>query len=256
MNKIIEATLLQVQEDQGFKIVYACESGSRAWGFPSQDSDYDVRFLYVHPPHWYLSVDVEDKPDVFERPITDELDVSGWELRKALKLLKKSNPPLLEWLNSPIVYMEAIDVVRRLRDLVPAFYSPIACAYHYLHMAEGNYREYSRGDTVWRKKYLYILRPLLAIGWIEKEDSAVPMEFRILVDRLVSDSGLRRAIDNLLEAKKSGKELDRGPAIPELNAFIDSELRRLETELPKRVNPKADIERLNEVFRFALGMAW
>jgi predicted nucleotidyltransferase len=256
MNEIIQASLRQIQEQQGFKIIYACESGSRAWGFSSTDSDYDVRFLYVNPADWYLSVDVEDKPDVFERPITDELDVSGWDLRKALMLLRKSNPPLLEWLNSPIIYLEMIEVVERLRELIPEFYSPIACAYHYLHMAQGNYRDYARGSIVWRKKYLYILRPLLAIGWIEQEEAPVPMEFGKLVNRLISDSGLRRTIDELLEAKKSGKELDRGPAIPELNAFIDSELSRLEMEMPKRVNPRADVERLNEVFRFALRMAW
>ena len=256
MNEVIQASLRQVQREQGFKIVYACESGSRAWGFPSADSDYDVRFLYVNPPDWYLSVDVEDKPDVFERPITDILDISGWDLRKALKLLRKSNPPLLEWLNSPIIYLQMAEVVERLRQLIPEFYSPIACAYHYLHMAQGNNRDYVRGDEVWRKKYVYILRPLLAIGWIEQEESAVPMEFQVLVDRLVTDSGVRQAIDDLLEAKKRGQELDRGPALPELNAFITSELKRLERDLPKRINPKADVERLNEVFRFALSAAW
>jgi predicted nucleotidyltransferase len=256
MQEVIQNSLCEIQAEQDFKIIYACESGSRAWGFPSKDSDYDVRFIYVNRQDWYLSVDVEEKPDVFERPITDELDISGWELRKTLKLLRKSNPPLLEWLNSRIVYMEIRELVARLKELLPEFYSPIACAYYYLHMAQGNYREYSRGDLVWRKKYLYILRPLLAIGWIEKETAAAPMEFQTLVERLISDSDLRRAIDDLLEAKKNGKELDRGPAIPEINAFIDSEFKRLETEMPRRVDPKVDVERLNEMFRFALATAW
>lgn len=256
MQEVIQNSLREIQAAEDFKIIYACESGSRAWGFPSKDSDYDVRFIYINRQDWYLSVDADEKPDVFERPITDELDISGWELRKTLKLLRKSNPPLLEWLNSPIVYMEVPELVGRLKELLPEFYSPIACAHHYLHMAQGNYREYSRGDLVWREKYLYILRPLLAIGWIEKEDAAVPMEFQTLVDRLISDSGLRRAIDDLLEAKRNGKELDRGPAIPELNAFIESEFKRLETEMPRRVNPKADVERLNDMFRFALATAW
>ncbi len=95
MNAIIVAALLRIQREQNFRIVYACESGSRAWGFPSEDSDYDVRFIYVNPPDWYLSVNLENQPDVFELPITDSLDISGWDLRKALKLLYKSNPPLL-----------------------------------------------------------------------------------------------------------------------------------------------------------------
>lgn len=256
MNEIIQASLRQVQEEQGFKIIYACESGSRAWGFSSEDSDYDVRFLYLNPPDWYLSVDLEGRSDVFERPITDNLDVSGWDLRKALKLLRKSNPPLLEWLNSPIVYVEVSDIGRRLRELIPEFYSPIACGYHYLHMAQGNYREYLRGDIVWLKKYFYVLRPLLAIRWIEKEKTVVPMEFEILVDRLVTDTSLKQAIEHLLQAKRDGHELDRGPMIPEISNFIEIELNKLEQQMPNRVGPKPDIEKLNEIFRFALAAAW
>src|ERR1700739_4004605 len=98
------AELAQVERDQEVQVLYACESGSRAWGFASRDSDYDARFLYVHPREWYLSV--EDRRDVIERPLEDDLDVSGWELRKALRLLRKSNPPLLEWLKSPVVYRQ------------------------------------------------------------------------------------------------------------------------------------------------------
>ncbi len=256
MNEIIQASLGQVQQEQGFKIIYACESGSRAWGFPSEDSDYDVRFLYVNPPDWYLSVDLEDRSDVFERPIADKLDVSGWDLRKAFKLLRKSNPPLLEWLNSPIVYIEVSEVVRRLRELVPEFYSPIACGYHYLHMAQGNYREYLRGDVVWLKKYFYVLRPLLAIRWIEREQTVVPMEFATLVDRLVTNTSLKEAIEQLLQSKRDGKELDRGPKIPEISNFIEIELNNLEQQMPNRVGPKPDIQKLNEMFRFALLTAW
>ena len=96
--------LRQIEAEEGVRIFYACESGSRAWGFPSKDSDYDVRFLYAHPRPWYLSIDVERKRDVIERPITDEIDLGGWDLRKALQLFRKSNPPLLEWLQAPIIY--------------------------------------------------------------------------------------------------------------------------------------------------------
>src|SRR5689334_14501823 len=135
----IKNRLFEIEHQEKIQIFYACESGSRAWGFPSEDSDYDVRFLYVRPSEWYLSIDVEEKPDVIERPITDELDISGWDLRKALKLLRKSNPPLLEWLSSPIVYLEKLSIADRMRKLVPEYYSPKACLYHYLHMAQGNF---------------------------------------------------------------------------------------------------------------------
>lgn len=109
----IKEKLLEIQEREGVFIFYACESGSRAWGFPSVNSDYDVRFLYTRERHFYLSIDVEDRRDVIELPIDDELDISGWDLRKALRLLRKSNPPLLEWLSSPIVYLQDEEMIAR-----------------------------------------------------------------------------------------------------------------------------------------------
>ena len=117
MQDRIKQALQEIETNDQVKIVYACESGSRAWGFPSEDSDYDVRFLYVRPRDWYLSIDLEKLPDVIELPITDDLDVSGWDIRKALQLLRKSNPPLLEWLTSPIIYREVSDIADRLRSL-------------------------------------------------------------------------------------------------------------------------------------------
>ena len=113
----IGAELEDIEQREGVRIFYACESGSRAWGFPSTDSDYDVRFLYARPSDWYLSINVETKRDVIERPIVDVWDVNGWDIRKALQLLKKSNPPLLEWLHSPVVYRETGDFAARLRTL-------------------------------------------------------------------------------------------------------------------------------------------
>lgn len=136
MLELISAHLDDIETDEHVKIVYACESGSRAWGFPSADSDYDVRFVYVRPVEWYLSLD--QKRDVIERPISEGLDISGWDLRKDLQLFRKSNPPLLEWLGSPIVYRERYSVAAKMRALAEIHYSPSACQHHYLHMARGN----------------------------------------------------------------------------------------------------------------------
>jgi predicted nucleotidyltransferase len=102
----ILSRIIEIEDEEGVRIFFACESGSRAWGFPSSDSDYDVRFLYLHPTEWYLSVNLEHKRDVIERPISGDLDINGWDLRKALILLRKGNPPLMEWLGSPIIYRE------------------------------------------------------------------------------------------------------------------------------------------------------
>jgi len=241
----------QIEKEEKVTIFYACESGSRAWGFPSEDSDYDVRFLYLHSQDWYLSIDVEERRDVIERPISDMLDISGWDLRKALKLLRKSNPPLLEWLKSPIIYQQKLTITEKIRQLVPEYYSPVACWHHYLHMAEGNCREYLQGEIVWVKKYFYVLRPLLAINWIEKESNVVPMEFGTLVDRCVKSAELKEAIEILLERKRRGHELDREPRIPAISDFIDGELERLKTKVIESPS-KPDTERLDELFRWAL----
>ena len=176
----VRHALAQVETERNVRVLFACESGSRAWGFASRDSDYDVRFLYVHRRDWYLSV--EDRRDVIEQPIADDLDVSGWELRKALRLLRKSNPPLLEWLKSPVVYRHDPVFAAEFGALATEFYSPRRCFAHYLHMAFGNWRDYLRGrDEVSLKKYLYVFRPLLACRWIERQLGQVPMLFAQLV---------------------------------------------------------------------------
>jgi hypothetical protein len=231
-------------------VLYACESGSRAWGFESADSDYDVRFLYVHSRDWYLSI--EDHRDVIERPINDGLDISGWDLRKALRLFRKSNPPLLEWLGSPIVYREKGGTAQRLRGLATEFQSPRACAYHYLHMARGNYREYLQGEEVWTKKYFYVLRPLLAIQWLERGLGLVPTEFQHLVDRLVPEGSIRESIDRLVERKRLGAELAKGPRLAAISDFIESELARYEAELSVAKAALTPAARLDEVLRDAL----
>jgi len=229
-----------IEREEAVRVVYACESGSRAWGFESVDSDYDVRFLYVHPRDWYLSV--EERRDVIERPIDGALDLIGWDLLKALRLFRKSNPPLLEWLVSPIIYCESGSTAQRLRDLAAQFNSPRAAAYHYLHMAQGNFREYLRGEEVWTKKYLYVLRPLLAIQWIERGLGIVPMEFQKLIEQLLPVGALRTCINDLIKSKRAGTELARGPRIPPISEFIESELARHGEKLsvPERSAPPAD----------------
>ncbi len=222
--------LRRIEQMHDVRVLYACESGSRAWGFASQDSDYDVRFLYVHPRNWYLSI--EDRRDVIEEPINDALDISGWELRKALRLLRKSNPPLLEWLKSPVVYAWDEEFVLEFKHLAADYYSPARCFRHYLHMAFGNARDYLKHDLVWMKKYLYVLRPLLACRWIERDLGQVPMLFDELVETVVEEPDVRVAIAQLLVRKKAGDELDRAPKIEALSGFIAAELARLETVLP------------------------
>lgn len=226
----IKARLSAIEADYGVRVLYACESGSRGWGFASPDSDYDVRFLYIHPLPWYLQVGAQR--DVIEVPISGELDINGWELRKALGLLRKGNATLIEWLDSPVVYRADADFLQAMRDAARRTHRPERSFHHYVHMARKNHRGYLRGDTVRLKKYLYVLRPLLAALWIEQGRGAAPMRFQELVDAIVTDSSLLAAIDRLLEIKRAAGESEYAQPLPIIDAFINAELTRLESASP------------------------
>lgn len=193
--------LERIEREHDVVVLYACESGSRAWGFASPDSDYDVRFVYVHQPEWYQRV--EEPRDVIERPLSDELDISGWELRKALRLMRKSNPALLEWLGSPLVYREEPGVREELLWLGSAFHSVPGSRHHYLSMARKNYRGYLKGDSVRLKKYLYVLRPLFAVRWLDAGLGLPPVAFERLVEATLDDPSLREELDALLSLSVS-----------------------------------------------------
>lgn len=251
MKTQIQQELTRLEKELNIRIVYAVESGSRAWGFASQDSDWDVRFIYLHDQDWYLSID--DKKDSIERMLPDDLDLSGWEMRKALKLFRKSNPPLLEWLQSPIVYREHPKLTAELRRLIGDYYNPKACLHHYLHMAEGNFREYLQRDIVRVKKYFYVLRPVLACRWIEQEETVPPIEFRKLVETQIEDEELRREIEGLLVRKMSGDELKSEPKIPVISDFLDEKIHYYQNLLKNYpAAPPPDNTKLNAFFRMAL----
>jgi uncharacterized protein len=253
----IRARLDAFETEHAVSVLYACESGSRAWGFASTDSDYDVRVVYLRPRDWYLSIDLERRDDAVDVEIEDtpvgEVDLHAWDLRKALGLFRKSNPPLLEWLQSPIVYRETEAVLARWRVLVSEYYTPRAAGYHYLHMAQKIARRSLRdADMVPRKTYLYALRPLLAVRWIESERGPVPTEFQRLVEAGVRDENLRTAINRLLERKRSGEERDEAPRVPALDDFIGRELARLEDTRFHDPVERRPVGPLNEFFRWVL----
>lgn len=230
----IRAEILQrlaaIESEYGVRVLYACESGSRGWGFASPDSDYDVRFIYVHPLAWYLQV--SPQRDVIELPISGLLDINGWELRKALGLLKKGNASLVEWLDSPVVYRADEPFLNAIRAAARKTHRAERSFHHYVNMARRNYREYLRGGKVRLKKYLYVLRPLLSALWVEQDRGAAPMCFQTLVDGIITDPALRCAIERLLAIKRAVPESEYGTPLPVINAFIDAELSRLEAVLP------------------------
>ncbi|MEH7109215.1 nucleotidyltransferase domain-containing protein [Bacillus sp. JJ1764] len=260
MKGTILKSLKNIEDEYNVKILYACESGSRAWGFPSKNSDYDVRFIYIHKKEDYLSIDpigVGKKRDVIELPINDLLDVSGWELTKALRLFRKSNPPLLEWLQSGIIYYQAFSTIDKMKELNKVIFSPISCMHHYLNMAEKNFREFLQEEQIKIKKYFYVLRPVLACAWMEKFNEFPPIEFPVLVEALVPEGELKDEIGTLLNRKLAGDELDLEPRFPIINEFLTAEIVRLRdftnqlTTTSKKITPSLDL-----LFRETLEEVW
>ncbi|EOP76527.1 TPA: nucleotidyltransferase domain-containing protein [Bacillus pseudomycoides] len=248
MRDKIQLELRRIEKANNVKVLFAVESGSRAWGFPSKDSDYDVRFVYIHPVDWYLSI--SEKCDVIEYPISDALDISGWDIRKALQLFAKSNPALLEWIRSPIFYSKNSDLPERLQKMSENDFDPKATIYHYLHMASKNYREFLQGESVKLKKYFYVLRPILACKWLEEKGTLPPVEFEKLITELVLKQNILAEINDLLIKKKDGVELDIGLNITLLNEFLEEQIAYYQ-EYVKRIEKGKgiEVEKLNGLFR-------
>ncbi|MBP2654479.1 MAG: hypothetical protein H6Q73_2048 [Firmicutes bacterium] len=256
MREAIEAKLTAIEEAKKIKMLFAVESGSRAWGFPSKDSDYDVRFVYIHRPEWYLAI--EKKRDVIEYPMDDLLDINGWDIRKALGLLYKYNPALMEWLHSPIVYRDEYKIRERMKFIRSDCFARRTSMFHYLSMATSNYRSYLKGETVKAKKYLYVLRPLLACMWLENENSHPPLSFRTLMEAQMQEQPqLKERVEALLARKMAGDELSMVPRMCDLNSFIEERLTYLE-DYAKRLpmEPFCDMEQLNSFFMSLLREAW
>ncbi|GIP49766.1 hypothetical protein J53TS2_33570 [Paenibacillus sp. J53TS2] len=279
---LILSQLRQVEKTERVRILYACEAGSRAWAYASAASDYDVRFIYVRPVEWYLSI--KDKRDVIERLIgigtevahsgeegsvpaqpgnAGGLDLAGWDLRKALSLLGKGNPALFEWLASPIVYAEAFRFPERLQALTPHAFSAKAAIHHYLHMAKRNLRTELRGEKAAPKAYFYVLRPLLACAWIERRGTPPPMDIEKLVEAAlpdVSGGGLREEIGLLLTRKKSRAKPEPEPRLPRLDEYLTERVayfERLAPGLESRNRSKDKLhDRLDELFRSVLQEVW
>jgi uncharacterized protein len=216
------ADLERIEGDENVRILFAVESGSRAWGFPSPDSDYDARFLYAQTPDWYLSL--EPGRDVIELPILDDFDINGWDIRKALLLLLKPNPVLLEWLSSPIRYRWDERLCAKLRAFAERTAYAKACLHHYLGLGERLWGEFVEGRAeVNLKKYLYILRPALCLGWIREGNGMPPMSLPELMAGLALSPAFRGEVERLLELKARSSEVGTGARVADLDAYIGKE---------------------------------
>lgn len=248
-------TLAGIERAEGVRVLFAVESGSRAWGFPSPDSDYDVRFVYARPRDAYLSIDAAR--DVIERPLVDLVDCVGWDVRKALGLLSKANPALLEWLASPCVYREdgvTTDAMRRLSQFADV---RGAATYHYASLAKSNWTTAIEGrDSVKLKKYFYAIRPALALRWLRvRPGSPLPMALSALLDGVPVAAEERDALSGLIAAKEAARELGEGPRIPALDALVTGELDRVPDDLPRPAPGPATIAAFDAFLRAAIAAA-
>lgn len=251
ISSTIKSELETLQQEEKVTVLLAVESGSRAWGFASPDSDYDVRFIYVRPIRDYLKL--EKIRDIIEWKLDDVLDINGWDFNKSLRLLHSSNPTLFEWLNSPVVYMRH-PLADEFREISKSYFLAKPGLFHYFSMAESNYREYLKGDRVRLKKYFYVLRPILACRHILEHGTPPPMLFETLLH-----SQMNRAvtpyIEELLERKKAMSELGESPRIPQINDYIESSFSELEGRimaLPQE--HKSGWQELNELFLKAVAL--
>lgn len=231
------AELQRIESENDVRVLLAVESGSRAWGFASPDSDYDVRFVYAHDRDWYISV-LEPR-DVIEEMLPGDLDVSGWDLRKTLRLFSKCNLALNEWLGSPIVYLEVSEFRTQLAALMPHFFNPIAGIHHYRSMATRTFTENYIEGRIGIKKLFYVLRPLLACRWIERRQSQPPTEFAELLAAELVTSDEREWIRDLLVRKADAREAAAINLDPHRAARIETELERYKSAAQLLSNPSA-----------------
>ena len=247
MNQVIDTIkekLIEIEKRENIRILHCVESGSRAWGFPSPDSDYDVRFIYVRPKEYYLRLD--KTRDVIEWQLDETLDINGWDLQKMLRLLHGSNPTVFEWKNSPIVYRIS-EEWKCISNVIDDYFSVRSGIYHYLSMAKTNYREYLKGDVVRLKKYFYVLRPLLACEYIKENQKSPPMLFEDLLCYL--DGEVKTEALKLLELKMKTFELGEGKAVTIINRYIEDKISEFE-EYAKGMPTfkKPDWNALNNLF--------
>lgn len=245
MTQEIQQKLQEIEAQHNVRILYACESGSRAWGFPSTDSDYDVRFIYTHHADIYLGIDeIKDTIDV---PVNAVLDINGWDLKKSLRLFRNTNAAIYEWLQSPIVYRESGSLLADLKAMMPEYFSQRDGLHHYMGIARNSFAALA-GEEIKIKKYFYCLRSLLAAMWIVQKKEMPPMEFGIL-RTIVQDSAWHKEVDRLLVTKTAGDESTLIAPVALLHSFITSNMAICEEAGKELVSTKMPSAPLNKLFK-------
>ena len=259
-----QTILGHIQEEYDVRILYAVESGSRAWGLEAADSDFDVRGFYMHDPRWYLRLNARRDEEIrFERnDPAGVVDVQLWDIYKMFGLLQKKNPPLIEWLHSTIVYQNLLlpTVLERLRAFAAAEIQSPSIFYHYRQMALGNYKKYivtpsQQDKEVGLKRYLYVLRPLLCLIYIEMIGTWPPQNFDALLVSLQERADtpvtqtIAEQIREIAAKKREGGEWKADQPLPDLNAWIEVQLDEYSHKVPSEPIDVQILERIrSEIF--------
>lgn len=232
---------LDMARAQGARVLFAIESGSRAWGFPSPDSDYDCRFVYIRPIADHLVL--EQPRDVIEFPLEAEIDAGGWDLRKALLLALGGNAVVVEWAKSPIVYEEIEGFRRRLLDLLAEIVDPVRVSRHYLGLARAHLAKIgSFSGEVKLKRLFYLIRPIVALDWMEQRGfaSLPPMNMVDCLAQTELPPHASEAIHQLIDSKRQTREMGTGPIPMEIACYLEARYGHHEMNLAE---PARDEER-------------
>lgn len=251
VEELVQLKLQEIEKAEQVKILHAVESGSRAWGFASPDSDYDVRFIYVREEEYYLRL--EDTKDFIDWELDEVLDINGWDVRKALQLFHKSNASIFEWANSPIVY-QTTEEWKKIYQVGKTYFSKKIGMYHYFGMAKHNYYQYLQQEYVNYKKYFYVLRPILACKWIDEKGCPPPVLFDELKESMLNRE-IRMVVDEILEEKKKRKESEAGVAVPKLNDYLLEQIQYYSQLIPTlNEERKSGWSELNQIFQSNLSI--
>lgn len=248
----VERRLDAIEREERVRILLAVESGSRAWGFHSPDSDFDARFIYVRDEDVYLSL--YPPRDVIETPLIDLMDVNGWDLGKAIRLMIKGNSVVHEWLASPLVYRAHPGFVAAIAPIARAWRSTYADAHHYYGLLASQSSRHLEGrETVNLKKYFYAVRPAIALQWLRERGDAPPMDLPGLLAGVSLPVEAAAALESLRRAKMASSEVGEGARIAALDAYIEEQAAwGMQAKGPPPSPDPELVERSNTLFRAAV----
>lgn len=246
MIKEIKDRINEIELENDIRILYACESGSRAWGFESPDSDYDIRFIYIRQLTDYVAIN--DKPDTIEFPIINNLDFSGWDLKKFLLHVYKSNGVMFEWLQSPVVYDEIDGFQNMNMKLSKMYFRPKSTLHHYLGLTKNTYLDIKETDKVKIKRYFYALRPILAARYIADNNDIPPMDINSLLQKVDGMMNIKVVIRDLMKEKEKQNEGFLINRIPEIDNYLEKEIMNLNEVANNLADDKLPPDKLNQYF--------